>query len=194
MDTSSTLNDITQLLGIAFISALFIERVLQMLKALLYYKEAMSPRPHYWNMRAATLTRRYLNAKRTSADLAEFIGRRYLFQHTTSDIAEPQLIVDANHVRQLSAQGRFKVFGVILGVIVAFALNLNLIDLVEKAQYGFLDKSCLPDNQFCLMYYSMRDFFGQLIMGIGIGLGATPLHQMIARLESAYKTTRVIKG
>ncbi len=191
MDTSTSL--ITQWLGIAFISALLIERILQMLKALLNYLEARKPKPDYWNLRAVNLTQSYLNAQQSAPDFAELLGRRYLLTEQREDSPENQhLMVDANRVRQLATRGRLKALGIILGVTLAFILDLNLFDLVSKAQdMPFF--TCPTDNPDCTTKI-IRDALGKLVMGIGLGLGATPLHEMIARLEKAYKTVKTIKG
>ncbi len=191
MDISTHL--VTQWLGIAFICALLIERILQMLKALLNYLEARKPKPDYWNLRAVNLTQSYLNAQQSAPDFAELLGRRYLLTEQREDSPENQhLMVDANRVRQLATRGRLKVLGIILGVTLAFILDLNLFDLVSKAQ-DMPSFTCPTDNPDCTIKI-IRDALGKLVMGIGLGLGATPLHEMIARLEKAYNTVKTIKG
>jgi hypothetical protein len=185
---------VTQWLGIAFISALLIERILQMLKALLNYLEARKPKPDYWNLRAVNLTQSYLNAQQSAPDFAELLGRRYLLMKQHEDSPENQhLMVDANRIRQLATRGRLKVLGIILGITLAFILDLNLIDLIPQAQEDTSLFICSDDNPECAAKV-IHNMLGKLVIGIGLGLGATPLHEMIARLERAYKTVKTIKG
>ena len=125
MEPSNTESSILLLLGAAFICALLIERVLEILKAVFNYREAQRSNPDRWNLRAIVVTRNYLNAKQTAPDLAEALGRSYLFSDQTSTPT-----VDANQVRHRSNQARFKAMGVLLGIALAFGLDLNLIDVV----------------------------------------------------------------
>lgn len=170
----------TLLLGTALLCALLIERLLEIGKSLYDYLDARRDFSDYWNRKAerignqlAVRYRHDATRNEVAFDPVLMLARRYF---VASETVDGEWRVSADLVRQNILQGRFKVLGMLLGIAIAFGLQLDLFQLTD-----FVLSGTRPGEP---------DVLGLILSGVAMGLGATPMHQLLSRLEQAGQARR----
>ena len=176
------------LLGLAMIWALIIERLLEIGKSIYDYMDARSNSTDRWTKKAQQvrdrLEIRLDTAKadnRNDFDLVIAMASRYL---SPSGPGQSGLrAVSADKVRALTTKAWFKAIAIFLGIGCAWMCDIDVLKLVELSlqktgEVGTYDSS----------------WFGILMAGIAMGLGAAPMHKLIAALEKARELRRQKEG
>ncbi len=176
------------LFGLAMILALIIERLLEIAKSIYDYIDACSNSTDRWTERAKQLRNRLEvrldNAKAGNArdfDLVVAMASRYV---SASGPSQSGLwAVSTDKVRAITIKVWFKTIAIILGIFCAWLFDIDILKLVELS---------LENKEATGTYQS--SWFGILMAGIAMGLGAGPMHKLIATLEKARELRRQKEG
>ncbi len=176
------------LLGLAMILALIIERLVELIKGILYHLEAHADASKRWTQRAERVRNRLevrldqcKAGDQQGFDLIMALASRYLSE---SDPAQGGLMaVSADKLRTMTLKGWLKSLSIVMGIAAAFVFEIDILVLVELAMQE-TDKPASYEPQF----------FGTLLAGVSMGLGAGPIHKMITALEEARELRRKARG
>jgi len=176
------------LLGLAMILALIIERLLEIGKSIYDYMDARSNSTDRWTKKAQQvrdrLEIRLDTAKadnRNDFDLVIAMASRYL---SPSGPGQSGLrAVSADKVRALTTKAWFKAIAIFLGISCAWLCDIDVLKLVELSLQKTGEVGTYDSN-----------WFGILLTGIAMGLGAAPMHKLIAALERARALRRQKEG
>ena len=180
------------LLGLAILLAMLIERMLEILRGTTDYFEAKSVakasvKPGYvdkWTAKAVTIRDTIelrLDAAK-SGDPQDFnVVMRLLtwYIKKNESLQGGAFVISADKIRALTIKVRYKVLGVILGLVFAFVLRIDLLELARLSQE-------LASNPGASTLYQ-PSWYGMALAGISMGFGAGPLHKIITALEKARK-------
>lgn len=176
------------LLGLAMILALIIERLLEIVKSIYDHIDARLNSTDRWTERAKQLRDRLEirldNAKAGNGhdfDLIRAMASRYL---SASGPNQSGLwAISTDKVRATTTKAWFKTIAIIFGIVCAWLLDIDVLKLVELS---------LQKTEATGTYES--SWFGILMAGIAMGLGAGPMHKLIAALEKARGLRRQKEG
>lgn len=186
------------MLAAAIMLSIIVERVIEVLKSLIdyltskYYYEKVAkgePGDDYWTRLACTIGKKLEthldNAKaqaqsnsdrdKTEAqnkfNLVMAIASRYLSPAQSNQ--EGLFAISAEKIRKIHLKLIAKLLAIITGLILAWALNLDIIAMVKLS----LKEIKTYETQF----------LGCLLTGIALGMGSGPMHKIIVALESRRK-------
>lgn len=173
------------LLAGTLLLALFIERLVEVVKALYDAYEVKSGRHTRWN----ALSRRIANqlhtriTTQTTDSKHEDFHLKLLSQYLFSKDANYQgsLLVSTDRVRTMFMKYLSKLVAVILGLLLAFITEVNVFVLVAEATPRSESLPKVLHNDW------LNSGIGLFITGIVMGLGAGPMHKFIVALERARK-------
>lgn len=176
------------LLGLAMILALIIERLLEIGKSIYDYMDARSNSTDRWTKKAQQvrdhLEIRLDTAKadnRNDFDLVIAMASRYL---SPSGPGQSGLrAVSADKVRALATKAWFKTIAIFLGIGCAWLCDIDVLKLVELSMLKTEEVRTYDSS-----------WFGILMAGVAMGLGAAPMHKLIAALEKARELRRQKEG
>lgn len=162
------------LAGMLFLS-LVIERLLEIIKSYYSYLEGKHGWYVWWNKGAEKIQRRleeleqnpeqHNSSSRLSFARVKIEGIGYLRGFAIS--------VEA--MRSSTIKYVAKCAGIILGIVIAFVADIDIFCLIDSVIYG---------NDACPSRFPIP---AKLATGVAMGLGAGPLHKIIAALERAKK-------
>lgn len=165
------LTNIALVCALALALSLVVERVLELLKALYDLIDCRLGLHAYWTRRTIAL-RNYLQHRLRAL---EYVGPDVAtgFLQKVNDVLLGPThgytgtipTISGNLVRASAARIGAKTVGAFIGVVIAFALNLDLMALFE------------PPKDL------LRHWLGLTATGLAIGLGAGPTHKLITSLE-----------
>ena len=177
------------LLAASIFLALIVERSLEIIKSVYDYLEVRLGWVDFWNNRARDLQKRFENRILRNKGG----NQKNLFLYLTSSFIstdlpgyEGVLVISANKVRNKAITFSFKILGLILGILIAFWVDLNLFKLVDQLNYC---EQCVFTTEIDVL---LRGCFGTTISGIAIGLGSGPAHKLIAAIDLARKKRQTI--
>lgn len=183
------------MLASAIMLAILVERLIEFLKNIVdYYSSKLfyarfdennndvNGEKDFWTKLAIKISQkleiRLDNAK--SNGQAEFnlvmgLATRYLSPNTGEN--DGLFAVSAAKIRGIYLKIVLKVLACVLGIILAWSMNIDIVELV---------KITVGDGEQDINSYD-PSVFGFIVTGISIGLGAGPLHKIIVALEDARK-------
>lgn len=165
--------------------ALFVERLLETLKALYDVWEVKSGRYKHWENLAnriadqlhSRISRQEENNKFENFHLK--LVSQYLF--STSPDYQGSLLVSADKVRTIFMKYIAKLASILLGLVLVAFTDINVFVLVQESA----PKSETLPSLFQSPW--LTGGLGVFITGVAIGLGAGPMHKFIVALERARK-------
>lgn len=160
--------------GVLFLS-LVIERLLEILKAIYDVYEAKLDGHVFWNKHAEMLQQQLeeLLQNKSVLNLSSKLGYDRLKVEEFAYQQDISISVDA--VRKHTIKYVSKILGAVLGITVALLADLDLFALIDSYIYG----EALSPSRF--------ETLAQIATGAAIGLGAGPVHKIIAAMEKAKK-------
>lgn len=180
-------NAIILLTGSLFL-ALFIERLLELLKSLYDVIEIQTKRHTKWNELSGKIGQQlYARISSTKADSKyEDFHIKLVFQYLFSEHPDYKgsYLVSADKIRTIFVKYLSKLVGIVLGLIFAFTTDTNLFVLIDQST---------PSTQSLPSIFTttwLTGNFGELLTGIVMGLGAGPMHKFIVALERARKNRK----
>lgn len=189
MNSPQEYNSLLVLLCSLLFYTLLLERLIEILKAVYNYLDVVCGWQDYWNRSAVRLAREL--EKSRSQHWQEKLGGA--LEDYLSDAVpgyEGVNAVAAEKVRTLTLQIVIRSLAMLLGIALAFTLNINLFDVLQSmnemtaALDGVVNRSNVYFNS-----ERVPGWLGTLLTGLIMGLGSDPLHQVIGRLERARKTS-----
>lgn len=172
------------LIGLAFLLAMVVERLLEIVKSIIDYFDTRSNAAQIWTRRAESIRNRLelrlnnaKNGDRQQFSLIMEVAARYLSPESSG--RNGPLVVSADRVREMSVKLRCKIVGLGFGLLFAWVFKLDIIRLTELAMQTLVD----------VQSYSVGPL-GIILTGVAMGLGAGPVHAMISALEKARETRR----
>jgi len=180
-----------QLLCLAMVLALIIERILEIIKSIYDYVDAHFDLTALWTERAKKL-RDKLECRLDSIAPGDQHGFDLVMELASRCVAEPDPdrgglpSVSADKVRNVVTKTRYKILGMLIGVACAWLFNIDILELsrlsmeisAEKAEKIVYSSSC----------------YGVILTGIAMGLGSGPMHKLINALEKARQFRRMGRG
>ena len=190
------------MLATAILLAILVERIIEIAKSLFDYftvkhiyqrSDTMNIEDNIWtNMAKGVATKleaRLDNAKsylgdedkaiksegKEKLDLILKIAEKIL--SPAEDKHEGLFVVSASKVRSIYLKLVMKIVSMFLGILLAVMLGIDIIYLVKLS----ISPKCIGGGECMLTWY------GCLLSGIAIGLGAGPLHKIIVALENRQK-------
>ncbi len=173
------LNTPLQLLSLALILALVIERILEIIKSIYDYVDARTNISSGWTKRAEII-RDKIESQLDSIprndqyhfDLVIALVSRFLCDTDSNQAI--CMTVSADKIRTMITKFRFKILAIILGMLCAWLFNIDVLELTRLAMQK-------PDE---VIQYT-PSWYGITIAGIAMGLGSGPMHKLINALEKA---------
>lgn len=168
------------LLAASIFFALIIERLVEVIKNVYKLIDVRAGLEGYWNCRAIRIRDRLLERidGQGEKSLGDYLALRYL------DLAFPHYegarVISAKSIRTGTIRSACKAVGVILGVVIALALEIDVFALVGK-----LASTDGAAATVTIVPVSMPTWLGCTLTGIAMGLGAGPIHKLIEALEAA---------
>lgn len=162
------------LAGMLFLS-LVIERLLEIIKCYYSYLEGKHNWYAWWNRGAEKIQRRlealeknpklYNSSSRLSFERVKLEGIGYL----------KGAAISVEALRSYTIKYFMKCVGVLLGIGIALAADINIFSLID---------SLINGHQVASGKYPLLE---KIASGVAMGLGSGPLHKIIAALERAKK-------
>ncbi|MDX1692512.1 MAG: hypothetical protein R3208_02030 [Ketobacteraceae bacterium] len=165
--------------------ALFIERLIEVIKSIYDAYEVQSGRYKKWNHLSARIADQLhtrITTKTSDSRYEDFhlkLVSQYLF--TEDPDYKGSLLVSTDRVRTIFMKYLSKLVAVVLGILFAWMSGINVFVLVEKSSPA---NQTLPE---VLANGWLEGGLGLFITGIIMGLGAGPMHKFIVALERARK-------
>jgi len=176
------------MLAAALFFSLLIERLLELVKALYDFLEVQLGFQDYWNRSAARLSRvldEQLQGNRVQAEVSKAVSD---YLRTDFPGLEGVRALSADGLRSLTVKAVSKVLAIMLGLMLVLGMDINLLALIDV-----LNAQAYPDDanvENYRAYFSTRDipaWLGEIITGVAIGLGSSPVHKIISSLEKSRK-------
>ena len=170
---------VTVLLTLTLALAFLIERTLEVLKAVYDFMDCKLNWHEFWTRRTINLKNRLEKGLRSveyvkpehAAMALKKVNKALL--NSQPEYAGTVPVLSGDLVRVLSVKVIFKVIGLLLGVGLAFWMQIDLLEVWEQAA-GPSSKWVINLNSQCLRI---------AISGLVIGLGSSPMHKVITALE-----------
>lgn len=171
------------LLTLAMFLAIGTERLLEVIRALSEHIEARRGPSDYWQKKAEALRNRIEvrldNANGGAGPALRLVLTIVCQQLSPASAASGGLMaIDVARVRTMSTRVRYKLYAILIGVVLAFIFQLDVFALVNR-ELG-------TAGGFGI---TLPGWLGMLISGVAMGFGAGPVHKIITALEQA-RTTR----
>lgn len=172
------------LMAWAIVLSIGIERLLELLRALEDHYEARHGTAAKWHERAERLRDRIevrleiaKGAGHATLQRVLTLAARYLSPAPAGSAG--LIVISTDQVRTLSISLLCKIYGVVLGIALAYLFRIDLFLLVDAAINHPAPAQLAPAT-----------WYGMALSGIAMGLGAGPLHKMITALERVHKAKR----
>jgi hypothetical protein len=171
--------DVTILFAFVLALSLLIERTLEILKSVYYLLDSRWDWHRFWTKRARKLGKllekkmnvfEFADSKGVAAILSRF---REMLLDEKSEYAGSVPVVSGDLVRMVSVRSALKVIGVAIGIGLALAYKIDLVEIWKSA-----DTSVPKPEGFTS---------GMVLSGIAIGLGSGPLNKIIKAIERKRK-------
>lgn len=169
------------LLTAAIFFALVIERIMEIAMCIYDYVESKRDWGTFWNRQAVNIRERLQNrlekakASKAGKEIFEYLAARYVNNDHPGYAGAP--VISADTVRAFAVKGISKIVAAILGIGIAFYLDINVFTLIAK----WTDTSSAVS--LGLFQVHIPDWLGYLLTGIMMGLGSGPMHKFIVALE-----------
>lgn len=178
------------LLTAALFYALLIERLIEIIIAVYDFFEVKLRWSQRWNTAALSmaeeLDQQIATGNRLTRELAK-AGKDYL----TDDHPgyEGVKALSAKRFRVLTIKTVSKILAVILGVSLAFLMNINLFQYLDviNSNAALLNGESVGMSSKYFSSNNIPPWLGLSITGIAIGLGSGPVHKIIQSLEKKRK-------
>ena len=173
------------LLAGTLLLALFIERLVEIIKAIFDAYEVKSGRYTRWNefsRRIADQLHTRITTQTTDSKYEDFhlkLLSQYLFSKDAN--YQGSLLVSTDRVRTMFMKYLSKLVAVMMGLLLAFTTQVNVFVLVAQATPSSQTLPQVLNNDW------LNGGIGLFITGIVMGLGAGPMHKFIVALERARK-------
>jgi len=175
------------LLAAAIFFSLLIERLLQILKATYDFLDVNYGWERHWNARAEKISEQ-IHVAMQGKFLQKQIGKA-IKNYLKDDYPGLEGIqaVSAGAVRALTIKAVSKFLAIILGIVIAWVMHIDMFQLIDT-----LNQVAAEDAKVTMVqkYFSTEYIHGgirQIISGVAIGLGSSPVHKVIASLEKSRK-------
>ena len=171
------------LLSGTLLLALFIERLVELIKALYDVFEVQTGRYKHWNelsRRIANQLYSRINTKTTDSKYEDFhlkLVSQYLFSEDPN--YKGSLLVSTDRVRTIFMKYLAKTVAILVGLVFVFVTDINVFELVRDATPASEELPPVLANEW------LNGGIGLFITGIMMGLGAGPMHKFIVALERA---------
>lgn len=169
------------LLALAMFLAIGVERLLELVRAVFDHLEArQGPEgAEKWQARAEKL-RRQIEVRLNNASSAGHGALQLALSIVCRYLGPPSadsgglVAISVEQVRSMSIRLRYKIFAIALGILLAFAFELDLFALVDEELRREAGKAIL-----------LPAWLGIVVSGVAMGFGAGPVHKIITALEDA---------
>ena len=190
MNAIEAVSDMTVLFTIALALSLAVERLLEVLKTVYDLLDSRLDWYKFWTRRAHKIRNRlegrlrifeYVEpqaAQRALRRFSEFLVEDQAVQSSSVPVLSGDL------VRTAAVKSGLKIIGVLVGVGLAFWLQIDLLETLKALKVE--DTGWPPDSIFEIGPLAAEGV-RYSVSGIAIGLGSGPLHKIIARVEKAQK-------
>ena len=171
------------LLASSLFLALFIERLIEMLKALYDVVETKRGRHARWNDLAQKVANQLYSRMTENKGDNKFedfhlkLVSQYLFSNHPH--YQGSLVVSSDRIRTIFMKYLAKVVGVVLGVIFACVTDINVFVLVEQSTPRTEELPQILSTSW------LTGGFGVFFFFFFMGLGSGPMHKFIVALERA---------
>ncbi len=171
--------EVTVLFTLMLTTAFLVERFLEVVKSIFDLIDSRFDWCHFWTARAHGIAKRlekrlkryqFLSPQSMAAVINRF-GDMLLSQKSEYQGRVPMIAGDL--VRKVYFKVFSKILGMVLGVLLAFWLNLDLLQIWQNAS---------GENAQWIIQINSENLRIAL-SGILIGLGASPMHKIIRALE-----------
>ncbi|MDH4275261.1 MAG: hypothetical protein OEW08_09510 [Gammaproteobacteria bacterium] len=170
--------DITVFFTLLLALTLLIERILEVTKVIYDFIDGRFNFYKYWTTRTQAfkhqLIQRVEAFRHTDSAILHAIVKRFdeLILNNQGTYGGSVIVISADAVRTGAVRLMFKIFGVLLGILIAYCLHIDFVDLYNETP---LDAA------------SWQHQVHLLLSGIGLGLGSGPMHKIITTLERKQK-------
>lgn len=172
------------LMALAIVLSLGIERLLEIIRAVEDYREARNGAVNKWQRIAEKLRDRIevrleiaKGAGQSTFQRVLTLACRYLSPAPAGTAG--LIAISTDQIRTLSIQLLCKLYGVLLGIGLAFVFKLDLFALVNASIHQ-------TDGYQIIL----PSWLGIILSGIALGFGASPVHKLIVALERVRNTKR----
>ncbi len=170
--------DLTRVYIVILLLALLIERIMEIVVGVWNYIEWKTNMQAFWNGKAEKLKKKYeriakgqlLSRVITLSPLATQI--RYAARSQKKGHSNQLVIISGENIRQAVIATASRIVASVLGVILCYAADINLIEIFQSLLPAIIGK--------LTNWSPMLQVF---LSGIVIGLGAEPVHNLIAAME-----------
>lgn len=169
------------LLTSAIFFALVIERIMEIAMCIYDYIESKCDWGTFWNRQAVNIRERLQNrlekakADKAHKDIFEYLASRYVNNDHPGYAGAP--VISADTVRAFAVKGISKIIASILGIGIAYCLEINVFTLIAKWTASTSAVS------LGLFEVSLPNSLGYILTGIMMGFGSGPMHKFIVALE-----------
>lgn len=176
------LAEITVFFALVLALALLIERLLEVLKSLYDWVDSYYDLYHSWTRRAQKIAQKLQSRLRAleylpPAMLRPLINRVYelLLNNQENGYFGSALVISGDLVRAGAVRLVCKLVGMGVGILIAYAFQIDLVQLWQPPAWGPLAKIATEVMQISNLRI--------IASGAVIGLGAGPVHKLITTLE-----------
>lgn len=174
--------------------ALLIERLLEVLKSVYDYVDYRAGLDRYWSARASTLQGR-INAALASLEKAggEQVGG-LIRQYADRLIGQGEngvVTISGDLLRATAVRFAAKLIAIAFGIGFCLCFHLDLVKVWQDAWHA---QGGQLSVQGVLAGFRLGDFAREVLTGVALGLGAAPLHKIIASIERQQATRQAKKA
>ena len=177
-------NALILLTGSLFL-ALFIERLIEIIKAIYDVTELQTKKHNRWTELSKKIANQLyarLSEKSTESKYENFhlkLVSQYLFSEHPN--YKGSMIVSTDKIRTIFIKYLSKLLGIMLGVIFAAISGINVFVLIAESTPNVQQAPALFTSDW------LSGGLGIFMTGVFMGLGAGPMHKFIVALERARK-------
>ena len=188
MEAIDALSEVTVLFTIVLALSLAVERLLEVLKSVYDLLDSRLDWHHFWTRRTNKIRDRLEHRLRIFEYVEPEAAQRALrrFSEVLSEDQTAQNssvpVLSGDLVRTAAVKSGLKIIGILVGVGLAFLLNIDLLSVLEKVEVA-----SWPSKEIFEKGPLSTDWVRYVVTGIGIGLGSGPIHKIIVRVENAQK-------
>ncbi len=188
MESIDALSEITVLFTIVLALSLAVERLLEVLKSVYDLLDSRLDWYRFWTRRAHKIRDRLEKRLRIFEYVEPEAAQRAL-RRFSEVLMEDQAVqsssvpvLSGDLVRTAAVKSVLKIIGILVGIGLAFWLNIDLLRVLEEVEIA-----SWPSKEIFNQGPLSSDGVRYVVTGIGIGLGSGPIHKIIVRVESAQK-------
>ena len=188
MESIDALSEITVLFTIVLALSLAVERLLEVLKSVYDLLDSRLDWYRFWTRRAHKIRDRLEKRLRIFEYVEPEAAQRAL-RRFSEVLMEDQAVqsssvpvLSGDLVRTAAVRSVLKIIGILVGIGLAFWLNIDLLRVLEEVEIA-----SWPGKEMFAQGPLSSEGVRYVVTGIGIGIGSGPIHKIIVRVESAQK-------